>query len=549
MRRSFPAALSLLSALTCGLLVGCPQPAPPQPAGTYTVSGSVLLPELPASAAALSVVAAPTASSPNWNAPHVPGEVLVIGESSAATANTLQSLGLGEVQTQAVGSSKLRRAATPAGLSDAGFAARLAQAGLNVQPNYLYSKLSVPNDPGYPANAGVTIGGAAYDQDYLTRINAQAGWDGLAAAGLQPLGAVTAVLDTGVDTAHPDLQGRLLAGYNYGDGNGNVTDLDGHGTSSAGYIGATTNNGVGLSGLTWSGQSILPVKVFTRDGSATTTALKQGIDYAVAKGAKVINMSLGLVGTTSDTALAQSVQNAAAAGVTLVAAAGNTASDGIYYPASDPNVLAVGALARSDDLACYSARPKGAQKALDLVAPGGNAGSGTGSCLSASPYDLLALNATTQPNTNRSQSGYTLIAGTSEAAPQVAGAASLLRAFRGDLSAAQIRGVLTTSAKAVAGGPLLNVGAAVRLAAALPSSSARPYTLNVQAFQGTTLMKSFSASTTLSAGAGSAAYNIAGLPAGTYILNASLTLSGQTYTGTTSVTVSADTGGQTIAAN
>ena len=554
MRRSFSAALCSVALLTAGLLAGCGPTdgtTPPGPANTYTVSGDAVLPGLPASAAALSLPTSAGAS--NWNAPHVPGEVLILD--GGALTTTLSGLGLRNVQVETV-SSGLQRAVTPAGEDDATFAARLAQAGLRVQPNYIYSVLSVPNDPGYPgsANAGIPIGNNAYDQDYLTRINAQAGWDELQAAGLQPVGAVTAVLDTGIDAGHPDLQGRLLAGYDFGDNDNNPAEITsgdiGHGTESAGIIGASTNNRVGLAGLTWSGRTVLPVKVFSNTGTATTTALKQGIDYAVAQGARVINMSLGItlaqMGGKPDVAVTASLQAAADKNVVLVAAAGNTPGDGLYFPASDPNVLAVGALAQSDDLACYSARPKSGQKALDLVAPGGNAGTGTGTCLSASDYDILGLNARSVPNSTRSQNGYGLRAGTSESAPQVAGAASLLRAFRSDLSAAQIKGTLTSTARTVAGGKLLDVGAAVRLSAALPGS-ARAYSLSVQALQGSTLVKTFSQSGTLAAGASSAPYNVAGLSQGSYTLVANLTVLGQTYTGSTAVTVSGDVGGQDIA--
>ncbi|GGR28024.1 S8 family peptidase [Deinococcus ruber] len=565
MRRPFPAALWSVALLTAGLLAGCGPDSttptdpttPTNPVNTYSVSGTVVLPGLPASAASLGVVTSSAAASvPNWSAPHVPGEVLILGSDTGTITTTLSSAGLRNVQVDAV-SGSLQRVITPSGEDDAAFAARLAQAGLRVQPNYLYSALSVPNDPGYPSstNAGIPIGNNAYDQDYLTRINAQAGWDELAAAGLQPVGAVTAVLDTGIDAGHPDLQGRLLPGYDFGDNDSNPAETTsgdvGHGTESAGIIGASTNNGIGLSGLTWSGQNVLPVKVFSNSG-ATTAALAKGIDYAVAQGAKVINMSLGItlaqLGGTPDPAVTASIQAAVGKNVVLVAAAGNTPDEGLYFPASDPNVLAVGALGQSDTLACYSARPKSGQKALDLVAPGGNAGTGTANCFSGSDYDILGLNARSVPNGSRSQNGYGLRAGTSESAPQVAGAASLLRAFRSDLSAAQIKGTLTGSAKAVAGGKLLDVGAAVRLAAALPGTSARAYSLSVQALQGTTVVKTFSANGTLAAGSSSAPYNVAGLSAGSYTLVASLKVSGQTYTGSSNVSVSANVADKTIAA-
>ena len=576
----------LLSAalLSAALLVGCgPDPVNPGPGpvivppGSYSVSGTVSLPVLAAAALSLNTSSSLPDSAPNWNAPHVPGELLILNASPAALGQaalgqaalgqatlgqatlgqaTLGRAGLSGLQTQALGqnSGGLVRVTVPAGQDEAAYAARLGRAGLDAQPNYLYSALGlprvVPNDPGYPGNAGIAVGGGVFDQDYLTRIRAQDGWNALADAGLRPVGAVTAVLDTGIDAGHPDLQGRRLPGYDFGDNDPNPAEAPagdvGHGTSSAGIIGAGGNNGLGLTGLTWSGQTILPVKVFADSGSASTAALAQGLDYAVKQGAKVVNMSLGLVGVNTDKVLAASLKAAADAGVTLVAAAGNTPGDGLYFPASDPNVLAVGALGRSDDLACYSARPAGSQKALDLVAPGGNAGSGSPSCLITSDDDILDLNDRSVPSSARSKNGYSLRAGTSEAAPQVSGAASLLRGFRPDLSAAQVKAILTGSARKVAGGPLLDVGAAIRAAAAQPLNTARPYALSVQAVSGGVLAKTFTGSGSLPAGASSVPYSLAGLAPGTYTLTAALTVGGQMYSGSGSVTLSADVGGQNI---
>ena len=559
----------LLSAalLSAALLVGCsPDPVNPGPGpvivppGSYSVSGTVSLPVLGAAALSLNTSSSLPDSAPNWNAPHVPGELLILNASPAALGQAvLGRAGLSGLQTQALGQtveggSSLMRVMVPAGQDEAAFAARLGRAGLDAQPNYLYSALGlpriVPNDPGYPGNAGIAVGGGVFDQDYLTRIRAQDGWNALADAGLRPVGAITAVLDTGIDAGHPDLQGRLLPGYDFGDNDPNPAEAPagdvGHGTSSAGIIGAGGNNGLGLTGLTWSGQTILPVKVFADSGSASTAALAQGLDYAVKQGARVVNMSLGLVGVNTDKVLAASLKAAADAGVTLVAAAGNTPGDGLYFPASDPNVLAVGALARTDDLACYSARPAAGQKGLDLVAPGGNAGSGSPSCLITSDDDILDLNDRSVPNSARSKNGYSLRAGTSEAAPQVSGAASLLRGFRPDLSAAQVKAILTGSARKVAGGPLLDVGAAIRAAAAQPLNTARPYALSVQAVSGGVLAKTFSGSGSLPAGASSVPYSLAGLAPGTYTLTAALTVAGQMYSGSGSVTLSADVGGQNI---
>ncbi|MGY2893399.1 S8 family peptidase [Deinococcus sp. UYEF24] len=567
----------LLPLLTCSLLAACGTGGTPDTGGTgggtggtgggtgntvtYTVSGDVLLPGNGAQSVSSQSVSSAQQAQPNWSLPHVPGEVLIVGAGATGSA-TFQLPGtLSSLSVQATGAAGIQRVQTPAGETDAAFAARLTQqlaaqlapqglgtqTGLTVQPNYIYKALSVPNDPGYPVNKGVPIGSATalYDQDYLVRINALGGWDTVQTVGKTPVGAVTAVLDTGADFNHPELKGRLLPGYDFANNDSDPSEAlggdVGHGTSSAGLIGANTNNGVGLAGLTWSGQNLLPVKVFDDQGNATTVNLSRAVDYATAQGAKVINMSLGLVGANTDAALAQSIQSASNAGVVLVAAAGNTATDGLYYPASDPNVLAVGAVGQTDTLACYSARPTSGQKALDLVAPGGNAGTGTSNCFTTSDYDILTLAATSETNSARVRNGYALRAGTSEAAPLVSGAASLIRAFRPDLSAAQVKAALTGSAKTVAGGKLLDVGAAVKAAAALPQNGARAYTLSVSAG---TLSKSFSG--TLAAGASSVPYSLSGLPAGQTTLSARLTVGGTVSTGSLSLNVQSDLSGQSI---
>lgn len=417
--------------------------------------------------------AAPHTDAPDWGAPRVAGEVLV----EDAGALGAQALGiLSTVQTQRVDAGLLI-ARTPQGESDVAFAARLGDAGLRTQPNFLYRSLAVPNDPGYPGNGGVAVGSGRYDQDYLVRIRANQAWNALAAAGKSNAGVLTAVLDTGVDAGHPDLAGRLLGGCAFGaaggisDGapevSGNSGQDRGHGTGVAGLIGAATNNALGLAGVTWQGRNVLPLKVIAEDG-ATTASIRAGLNYATQRGAKVINMSLGAPGNFGDQALKSALTQAAKSAV-LVAAAGNTSSQGIYFPASDPNVIAVGAVGRADSLACYSARPGGASGArqLDIVAPGGNGGTSAtvtndvgpneARCRVTSEYDVLTLTA-------RDRGAYTLRLGTSEAAPLVSGVASLMWAANPGLSAAQVKARLLGSSRTVNGLKLLDAEAAVRAA-------------------------------------------------------------------------------------
>src|SRR3977135_2124477 len=105
-------------------------------------------------------------------------------------------------------------------------------------------------------------------------------------------GAVVAVIDSGVQADHPDLAGRLLPGYDFVDDDGTPQDGNGHGTHVTGIVAADAGNGIGIEGVA-PGARVLPVRGLGNDGSGSTAAVAQGIDYAVAHHADVINLSLG----------------------------------------------------------------------------------------------------------------------------------------------------------------------------------------------------------------------------------------------------------------
>jgi subtilisin family serine protease len=361
----------------------------------------------------------PEAATPVWQAPRRQGQVLIVKQSTFSA----QSLGaLSELGAQEVAPGVLR-VQTPRNLGDEAFAAQLESQGFVVQPNYVYKTIgaSTPNDP------------RRNEQYYLDRINIKEAWAALEDNKFNPAPAAVkiAVLDDGFDLNHPELVGRFVAGEPRDfcaaigrDGcegeDSNVSDdpgvvAIGHGTHTAGIVAANTNNGQGISGITWSGANLLPIKVFGKDSSNTygadTVALTKGVNYAVSKGARVINMSLGIPlaafenSTNPDPAFRTALEAAYQNKVVLVAAAGNTPNDGIYYPALESVVIAVGAVDKNNALTSFSARPKAGQK-VDLVAPG---------------VDILSL----KPN-----NGFENRTGTSEASPQVAGVAALLIADR-----------------------------------------------------------------------------------------------------------------------
>lgn len=351
----------------------------------------------------------------------------------------------------------LRLARTPAGEADQAFARRLAAAGVRTQPNYVYTSLALPNDPGVPGNAGLKVGGLNVFQNYLTRIGAPAAWSVLGAAGRSPMGARIAVLDSAPDRSHPELKGRLSAAVSClavrsPTGGVGAAATSEHGTGVMGLIGANTGNGVGLAGVVWSGP-LLGIEVLDGEGSGSTADLARGLNYAVGQGAAVVNISLGAPEIQNDAVL-DAALTAAAKTAVLVVAAGNTPGQGVYYPASHPDVIAVGAVGGDDSaLACYSARPNAQRpRILDIVAPGGSGAI----CPGYRPeLDLPVL---------ASGGGYKLEAGTSFSAPMVSGVVALMRGANPGLSAAQTRALLLGSVKRSGGLPLLDAAAAVRAA-------------------------------------------------------------------------------------
>ncbi|CAM3935717.1 S8 family peptidase [Deinococcus marmoris] len=397
----------------------------------------------------------------DWSAARVPGQVLVLqgsagGDLSGDNLSAQALRALSGVQMQAVVPG-VQLARTPAGEDDRAFAGRLAAAGLRTQPNYVYRALALPNDPAFPGNAGLEVKGVNVFQTYLTRSGVPAAWDVLKAAGKTPRGASVAVLDSAPDRSHPELQGRLEAGVSClaaGPETGAVTGSE-HGTEVAGLIGANTSNGVGLAGVVWSGP-ITGIEVLDRSGSGSTVDLTAGLNYAAQQGARVINISLGAPGI--DDAVLGAALTAAAKTAVIVAAAGNSANEGVYYPASHPDVIAVGALGSSDGaLACYSARPNPQlPRALDIVAPGGVGGR----CPGFKPeldIPVLAVG-------DRVEDQYRLEAGTSFSAPLVSGVVALMRGANPGLSAEQTRTLVLANVNRSGGLPVLDAAAAVRAA-------------------------------------------------------------------------------------
>jgi subtilisin family serine protease len=241
-------------------------------------------------------------------------------------------------------------------------------------------------------------------------------------------GAIVAVLDTGLTGGADGFCRPFVAEYDAaanvaGPGTAGDVDSSFHGSHVAGSVAQCSDNGIGGAGMAPEA-AIMPIRVFPGGGGgANTAAVARGLDWAVANGARVINMSLGCGNCPGSSTLDDAIQRAAAAGVVMVAASGNSPID-VHYPARHPSVLAVGAITRSGSVAPYSARGTG----LDLVAPGGSSGA---------PGEFIWQDTPV---------GFDGIAGTSMASAHVSGAAALLISRFPAASAAQVSNALTCSA-------------------------------------------------------------------------------------------------------
>jgi serine protease len=293
------------------------------------------------------------------------------------------------------------------------------------EPNYVRRAQVIPNDEEYAL------------QWHYDQINLPDAWDTTTGSD----NVIVAVLDTGILSGHPDLAGRLIPGYDFvssisrsEDGDGIDPDAEDpgddprnqsssfHGTHVAGTVGAATNNSIGVAGVTWQTR-IMPVRVLGA-GGGTSSEVSQGIRYAAgltndsdtvpAEPAHIINMSLGGSGTSLIEQ--EAITDARAAGVVVIAAAGNDSSSDIYSPASLDGVISVSAVGATGAKASYSNH----HETVDVAAPGGEFWDSDGD------DRLDAIRSTL--GDDRGNFLYRYYQGTSMASPHIAGVVALMLA-------------------------------------------------------------------------------------------------------------------------
>ena len=436
---------------------------------TITASAVALL-------ALFALVAAPVAPGhPVDSAPAAEGELLVRlcpGAIALTDAVLARRLGAAVIdRLPSIATLRLRLDPDEA-VSDAVARVRRLPLVAHVEPNHLLRGAAVPNDPIYSAQSG-----------YLDLIQAAAAWD----VEFGDAAVLVAVLDTGIDLAHPDLEGKVwlnplevAANGVDEDANGCVDDLhgcsfiqsgpeneacearpaavvdddNGHGTFIAGVIAARGNNGIGLIGAA-PGVTIVPVKILDCLGGGTVADAAAGILYAARLGARVANVSFSADGASAT--LAAAIREAFGPyGMVIVAATGNDNLGQVNFPARLAETIAVASSGLPTDpdarspFSNWGPEVTVAAPGLNIIGPVPAAFCGQGwLCLPGEPYAVAS--------------------GTSFAAPLVSALAALLVSHHPNLSPDAVRGLITASALplADAGTPGWDGAGRLRMLAAL----------------------------------------------------------------------------------
>jgi subtilisin family serine protease len=273
-----------------------------------------------------------------------------------------------------------------------------------VERDYYAHTAADPNDPSYLA------------QWHLPKIGSPLAWS----LNTGSASVIVAVVDSGVFSHHPDLASKLVPGWNFVKDNDDTSDLLGHGTAVAGTVAAATNNSIGVAGVNWAAR-IMPLVAADENDFAAYSDIAAAIQYAVDRGVRVINVSIG--GNNSSTVLQKAVDYAWSRGALVFASAMNQAVSTPYYPAGCTHAIAVSATDSNDRLASFS-----------------NYGSWI--TLSAPGTGIL---------TTADGGGYGYWNGTSFASPIAAGVAALILSVNPELTNQQVLDILERTADRPAG--------------------------------------------------------------------------------------------------
>ncbi|MFD6568171.1 S8 family serine peptidase [Micromonospora profundi] len=267
----------------------------------------------------------------------------------------------------------------------------------------------------------------------VPQIGAPAAW----AAGRDGAGVKVAVLDTGVDSGHPDLADRIVEARDFS-GSGSARDGHGHGTHVAATIAGSGAASDGLRKGVAPGARLLVGKVLDDGGSGSSSAIIEGMEWAARSGAKVVSMSLGGDPTDGTDPMSLAVNDLTAeTGALFVVAAGNAGEPRtVGSPGAATAALTVGAVDRNDNLATFSSRgPRLGDNGLkpEITAPG---------------VGIVAARAAGTTMGTPVGDAYTTASGTSMATPHVSGAAAILAQEHPDWPAAKLKDALVSTTKA-----------------------------------------------------------------------------------------------------
>ena len=316
------------------------------------------------------------------------------------------------------------------------------------EPNLLRRAHRVPNDTFYPR------------QWHLPQINLPTAWD----TTIGSPDVVVAVVDTGVLVNHPDLNDLIVPGFDFISDPARANDGDGidpnpddpgdnsfagsssfHGTHVAGTVAAESDNGSGVTGVAWDVR-LMPIRVLGVDGGTSFDVI-EGVRYAAglsngsgtvpANPADIINLSLGGGGIGS-AAEQSTYDQVRAAGVIVIASAGNDASATPSFPAAYDGVVSVSASTITNTLAPYS----NFGNTIDIAAPGGN----NATDVNADGIGDGVISTIGDDSTNPVSFAFASLNGTSMAAPHVAGVAALMKSVHPGLTPAEFDDALAAGA-------------------------------------------------------------------------------------------------------